>query len=282
MLVKRLIRAQFPQWAELPVRPVLPGGWDNRTFRLGEEMSVRLPSAERYLPQVAKEQRWLPWLAPQLPLPIPVPLAWGKPDAVYPWPWSVYGWLAGESATQDGITDLVAFAAELAHFLRALQQCDVSDAPQPGQHNFFRGGSLSVYDAETRQAIASLGASIDAEAASSIWEQALSTHWGVDPVWIHGDVSAANLLLEKGRLSAVIDFGSSAAGDPACDLTIAWTFLSGESRERFFDTLALDPDTQARARGWALWKALITLAEYRATPLETCPAWHVLQELLSR
>lgn len=280
-LVKRLIHSQFPQWEELPVTPVLPGGWDNRTFRLGEDMSVRLPSAERYMQQVAKEQRWLPWLAPQLPMPIPVPLACGRPEADYPWPWSVYSWLAGEPATHAGIADMNLFASDLAHFLRALQRLETCEAPPPGEHNFFRGGPLRIYDAETRQAISRLGDAIDAQVALAIWQKALHSAWRKAPVWIHGDVSAANLLLEKGRLSAVIDFGSCGVGDPACDLTIAWTLLQGDSRELFYKTLALDPHTWARSRGWALWKALITLAAHRhPTTLHTLPAWHVLKEVL--
>ena len=98
-LVRRLVATQFPEWAGLPVKPVEPGGWDNRTFHLGEHMSVRLPSAARYVLQVEGEHQWLPILAPQLPLPIPVPLAMGRPADGYPWPWSVYRWIDGETAT---------------------------------------------------------------------------------------------------------------------------------------------------------------------------------------
>src|SRR5690348_6050028 len=136
-LVRRLVRAQFPQWADLPIYPVEYDGWDNRTFRLGEEMSVRLPSAQGYVAQVAKEQRWLPRLAPRLPLPIPVPLAQGVPGAGYPWPWSVYRWLAGAPATVAPIADLRAFAATLAQFLSALQAIDARGGPPPGAHNFY-------------------------------------------------------------------------------------------------------------------------------------------------
>ena len=155
-LVRRLVATQFPQWANLPVKPVDVDGWDNTTFRLGEDMSVRLPSAEQYALQVEKEQRWLPRLAPLLPLPIPVPLGKGTPAEGYPFPWSVYRWIEGETAIVERIDDLVEFATTLAGFLTALYRIDSADGPPPGRHNFFRGGPLTVYDGETRQALAAL------------------------------------------------------------------------------------------------------------------------------
>jgi len=264
-LVRHLVAAQFPQWAHLPIRPVEFGGWDNRTFHLGEQMTVRLPSAAAYALQVEKEQRWLPKLAPHLPLPIPVPLAMGQPGDGYPWHWSVYRWLDGEVATIEGIADLRQFALDLADFLVALYRVDATGGPAPGPHNFYRGGPLTVYDGETRQAIAALEGTIDTDAATAVWEDALAATWRGSPVWVHGDVAAGNLLVETGRLSAVIDFGSSGVGDPACDLAIAWTLFIGESREIFRAAIPLDEATWARGRGWTLWKALITLAALPGT-----------------
>ena len=281
-LVSGLVAAQFPRWADLPVTPVEPGGWDNRTFRLGEEMSVRLPSAERYAAQVEKEHRWLPRLAPQLPLPIPVPLAMGVPANGYPWRWSVYRWLGGESAAVERIADLPQFATALAQFLATLYRIDPAGGPPPGPHNFFRGGPLTVYDGETRHAIAALDGTIAAETAAAVWEAALDATWHGPSVWLHGDVSTGNLLVSEGKLSAVIDFGCAGVGDPACDLTIAWTFLSEKSREAFRAARALDDATWARARGWALWKALITLAEHRkANPAKAEEARRVIDEVLA-
>jgi aminoglycoside phosphotransferase (APT) family kinase protein len=259
-LVRRLVAAQFPQWADLHIKPVEFGGWDNRTFHLGDEMSVRLPSAQGYAAQVEKEHLWLPRLAPLLPLPIPSPLAMGAPGEGYPWRWSVYRWIDGEVATIEHITDLHEFATTLAHFLTALQGIDPSGGPLPGAHNFYRGGPLTVYDAETRQALAALGGEIDADAAMAVWEAALDAKWQVPPVWVHGDVAVGNLLVKEGKLSAVIDFGCCSVGDPACDLVITWTFFSGQSREAFRAGLSVDGAAWARGRGWALWKALITLA----------------------
>jgi len=260
-LVRRLVAMQFPQWADLPIRPVKFGGHDNRTFHLGDHMTVRLPSAARYAEQVEKEHRWLPKLAPFLPLPIPIPLAMGIPDYGYPWHWSIYKWIEGENATVENIIDLRQFAIALARFLISLQRIDVTGGPPPGPHNFFRGGSLTIYDGEVRQAIKVLKGKIDIEAVMAVWEAALAATWRNSPVWIHGDVSAGNLLVKNGRLSAVIDFGSSGVGDPACDLSIVWTLFDRESREAFRATLSLDNATWARGRGWTLWKALITLAK---------------------
>jgi aminoglycoside phosphotransferase (APT) family kinase protein len=232
-------------------------------------MTVRLPSAESYVAQVEKEHRWLPELAPQLPLPIPVPLAKGAPAEGYPWPWSVYRWIEGETATLGRIGDLVKFATTLAGFLVALQQVDPTGGPSPGPHNFFRGGSLTVYDTETRQALSTLEGEIHTRAALAVWEAALDAAWHGPPVWFHGDVAWGNLLVEEGRLSAVIDFGTSGVGDPSCDLAISWTLFGGESREAFRAVLQPDDATWARGRGWVLWKSLITLAAHIETnPLE--------------
>lgn len=281
-LVRMLIAAQFPQWSDMAIKPVHQGGWDNRTFHLGDHMTVRLPSGASYAAQVQKEQYWLPRLAPQLPLPIPVPVAMGAPDEHYPWHWSVYGWLAGETARRERIADLTQFANTLAAFLLALQAADATDGPAPGAHNFHRGGSLTVYDAQTRQAIAALGSTIDTGLATAVWDAALAAAWSGPPVWFHGDVASGNLLVRDGRLSAVLDFGTAGVGDPACDLAIAWTLLEGESRQSFKTALPLDPATWARGRGWTLWKALIVYAGLAGTnPLEKENARHVLAEVLA-
>ncbi len=257
----RLIASQFPQWADLPVRPVALDGWDNTTFRLGDEFSVRLPSHDRYVPQVKKEHRWLPMLARQLALPIPEPVAMGEPDNGFPRPWSVYRWISGDTARVDRIASLTAFAADLAGFLASLYAIDASAGPPAGRHSFFRGGPMATYDAESREAIRLLEGELDANAVTEVWEAGLASTWDRSPMWVHGDVTASNLLVAEGTLRAVVDFGCAAVGDPACDLVVAWTFFSGESRDEFRDGLRLDDATWARGRGWALWKALITMAK---------------------
>lgn len=281
-LVRRLVTAQFPEWADLHVTPVALGGWDNRSFRLGRDMTVRLPSGVGYAPQVDKEHRWLPVLAPHLPLPIPVPLAKGVPGEGYPFHWSVYRWLDGENASMERIDDLSVFARTLAGFLTALQRIDTTGGPPPGQHSAFRGFPLETYDADTRRAIEALNGQIASDAATTVWDTAIAaTRHGL-PVWFHGDVSKENLVVKDGCLAGVIDFGCSGVGDPACDVTIAWTLLSGESREEFRTALSLGSDTWARGRGWALWKALITLAQHLDTnPGEAAVARRVIDDVLA-
>jgi aminoglycoside phosphotransferase (APT) family kinase protein len=281
-LAAQLVAEQFPQWAHLPVLAVDRPGWDNRTFRLGDSMSVRLPSAAAYVASVEKEHTWLPRLAPQLPLPIPVPLALGAPGGEYPWPWSVRRWIDGQVSSRERIRDLVAFAGDLAGFLVALQGADASGGPAAGAHCFYRGSSLHVYDSETRDAIAALGPRIDGAAATEVWEAALEATWTGRPVWFHGDVATGNLLLDdRGDLSAVIDFGTCGVGDPACDLVIAWTLFEGESRAVFRRSMPADDAMWARARGWALWKSLITIDNPYAGPWVAEESARVAKEVLA-
>ncbi|MGO4316265.1 aminoglycoside phosphotransferase family protein [Agrobacterium tumefaciens] len=262
--VRALIASQFPQWAELDVRPVELSGWDNRSFRLGDDMLVRLPSAAGYVAQVEKEHRWLPKLAPLLPLPIPKPLAIGEPGQDYPFPWSVYGWLEGEPLARHlGHIDLATIAVDVAAFLKSLQGIDATDGPFAGEHNFHRGGSLAVYDGEARAAALRLVDEVDQRLATEIWQLALSSSWQGQGVWVHGDIAEGNLLVRDGRVSAVIDFGSSGVGDPSSDLILAWNVLDAESRNVFRQAMDLDNATWQRGRGWALWKALITLEAQR-------------------
>jgi aminoglycoside phosphotransferase (APT) family kinase protein len=245
-------------------------------------MSVRVPSGEQYALQVEKEQRWLPVLAAQLPLPIPRPIARGHAGAGYPLDWSVYSWLDGTPAISARVADVARFAADLAGFLIALYRIDAAGGPPPGPHSFLRGAPLTVYAPEARRAIARLGDSIDAAAATDLLDSAVKTSWPRPPVWVHGDVAADNLLVSEDRLAGVIDFGCSAVGDPACDLTIAWTYLEGEPRETFRRALALDSGTWARGRGWALWKAVITLARTRGADTgRAAQARHVMKEVLA-
>jgi len=282
-LAERLVAAQFPQWRGLAIRPVAFGGWDNRTFHLGETMLVRLPSAGRYAAQVDKEQQWLPLLAPNLPVAIPTPLAAGGPAEGYPWRWSIYAWLPGETADRAPIADARAFAADLARFLAALQRIDPAGGPAAGAHSFHRGGSLAVYDAQAREAIDRLNGRQDGARLRAIWDEAMAAERREPPVWVHGDFAPRNLLVREGRLAAVIDFGGLAVGDPACDLAMAWTFLSGDGRLAFRDGLAaLDEATWARGRGWALWKAAILASGVAPGPADDVrEAERVLAEVVA-
>lgn len=256
--MSELVASQFPEWAHLPVSPVEDPGWDNITFRLGDDKSVRLPSAPSYEAQVEKEHRWLPELAGRLPLPIPHPLAKGSPGLGFPRRWSIYRWIPGRTASPQTIRDEEEFAEELAGFLRSLYSLDPTDGPVFGPHSFLRGGPVGVYDEQTRETVAVLAGHIDTTAVMAVWEAAIAAPSNEQDGWVHGDVTGSNLLVDdSGRLSAVLDFGCSAVGDPACDLTVAWTLLHDKGRERFRSAMGLDAATWARARGWALWKALL-------------------------
>jgi aminoglycoside phosphotransferase (APT) family kinase protein len=280
-LVRGLVDRQFPEWADLPIESIEPGGWDNRSFHLGNDMVIRLPSAQVYADQVEKEQRWLTYLAPFLPVEIPAPLRLGEPASEYPWRWSVYRWVDGTIVAPVAVADSAVFATGVAEFLTALQDVDADGGPPPGAHNFHRGGSLMTYDAQTRDAIERLGCRIDAKAAVQLWEAAGRTAWKDPPVWVHGDISIGNLLSRGGRLSGVIDFGNLAIGDPACDLWIAWSVFRGAARETFRSLLQYDPATWLRARAWTLWKALILAAGMTQTnAAEWTDPWPILDEVL--
>jgi aminoglycoside phosphotransferase (APT) family kinase protein len=258
-LVKRLLKAQFPAWSELPVTPVKVDGWDNRTYRLGDSLTARLPTAAAYAPAVDKEDEWLPRLAPFLPVAVPEPVGKGAPGEGYPFNWSVRRWLSGDTASH--VQDLEGFAVSVAEFILALQGCDATGGPAAAAHSFYRGAPPVHYDSETRQALATLEGRVDTAAAAAIWDAALASTWDKPPVWFHGDIAHGNLLVVDDKLSAVIDFGTSGVGDPACDLVIAWTMFAGASRRAFRSTVGQDDATWARARGWALWKSLIVLAD---------------------
>jgi aminoglycoside phosphotransferase (APT) family kinase protein len=281
-LVRRLVASQFPHWADLPVRPVPTSGWDNQTFRLGEHLSVRLPTAREYALAVDKEHRWLPTFAPRVPLPIPVPVARGVPADGYGFHWSVYEWIDGEPARIDGIGDLTGFADDLAAFLVALQHVDPTGGPQPGLHNWFRGGPLQIFDPQVRRAVELLDRRISRDIVMEIWRSALGATGDRQSVWLHGDVALGNLLVRDGVLAAVIDFGTCGVGDPACDLAIAWTLLSGPSRDAFRARLDVGPETWARGRGWALWKTLVVYAgALGGEPAVAAQAQRVIDEIVA-
>ncbi|MFI7218703.1 aminoglycoside phosphotransferase family protein [Micromonospora maritima] len=277
-LVRTLVATQFPQWAHLPVAAVMRQGWDNRTFRLGDDLLARLPSAEGYASGIAKEDRCLPMLARHLPLPVPEPVATGEPAAGYPYPWSVRRWLPGDTLEAAHDVDRTAVARDLAAFLVALRRIPTADGPAAGRHSAFRGCHPSVYGDDVEQALDRLGDRVDGDACREVWARALTSAWPHAPVWFHGDVAAGNLLVAGGRLAAVIDFGTCGVGDPACDLVPAWTWCVGAERAVFRDAVGLGADAWRRARGWALWKVLVSVAYGEGSPAEPL---RVLAEVLA-
>jgi aminoglycoside phosphotransferase (APT) family kinase protein len=280
-LVEQLIAAQFPAWAELSVTPIKSAGTDNALYRLGEKLVVRLPRVEWAVAQVSREQHWLPQLAPHLSLPIPTPIAKGKPDFGYPWNWSVYEWLEGEMANRWHF-DHVSLARDLAFFLQELQQIDTAGAPPIGVENFGRGVPLSERDEQVRSCIAQCKPFYNTDVLTAAWETALHAPvWEHAPVWIHGDLHAGNMLTQDGKLSAIIDFGCFGIGDPACDLQPAWNLLSAEARDVFRTTLGVDDPTWMRGRGWALSWGIIALPYYHQTnPTLADMARHTIEAVL--
>ena len=259
-LVRRLLAEQFPRWADLPIDPVASYGTDHDIYRLGEHLAARLPRIGWATKQAAKEAKWLPKLAPHLPLAVPVQLAMGHPGAGYPFDWSVYEWLPGENANGT-IDDLVQAAVDLAAFVNALRQVDATGADPRPPHG--RGGPLAEGDEQVRRSIAELGDRIDGDSTLRSWEESLyAPAWDGAEVWVHGDLLPGNLLVVDGRLSAVIDFGGLYVGDPACDVQPAWNVFAGDSRIRFRAELEVDDASWLRGRGWALYQAVSALAYY--------------------
>ncbi len=276
-LVRRLVDAQFPPFADRPLHRVEPWGTDNAIFRLGDDLVVRLPRIAWATGQIDKEATWLPVLAPHLTVAIPEPIAIGEPAEGYPYRWAVHRWLPGELAGPANIADPVRFAEDLARVVDELRAVPVVGAPPA--HN--RARPLADYDTSTRRAIAAARHLVDAGAALDLWEAALAApaHDG-SPVWVHGDLEG-NCLVTDGHLSGLVDWGSACAGDPAVDVQAAWSPLfDDESRARFLELVGADEATFARARGAAVNQACAALPYYLHTyPLIVERSRHKLQAL---
>ncbi|MFE6151438.1 aminoglycoside phosphotransferase family protein [Streptomyces sp. NPDC057889] len=277
-LVRRLVDAQFPEWAGLPLTEVVSAGTSNAMYRLGEDMAVRLPRLAGSAQDVDKEHRWLPLLAGALPVAIPTPLGKGTPGEGYPWPWSVYRWLDGANPAPGRISEPALLATDLAEFVTVLRRVDTAGGPAS-----YRSEPLAERDEVTRSAIHELRAELDGDAATAVWGSALRAQgWSGPAAWIHADLQPGNVLVADGRLSAVIDFGCLGLGDPAVDLIAAWYLLPAGAREVFRTGSGADDDAWARGRGWALSVALLELRHYReSNPVMASIARHVIAELLT-
>lgn len=281
-LVTRLLRAQFPQWAELPVAPPQRLGTSNAIFQLGEDLSVRMPRTAGAQNQIRNEERWLPLLAPGAPIRLPTPLAVGAPGEGYPYIWAVHSWLPGRAVDFDALDDPCHDAGTLAGFMRAIQAHDTTGGPSPLGGGSDRGAPLATRDARVRVCVDELGELIDREAVLASWEASIdATPYDGPGVWIHGDLCPGNLIEDGGRITAAIDFGSLNVGDPACELLIAWNLFRGASRDAFREAAGCAEDIWLRGRGWALSCAVIGLPYYMDShPPSVAQAWHVLREVL--
>lgn len=265
-LVAALLQEQFPAWADRPLHPVPSGGTDNALFRLGDELVVRLPYRQAgAAAQIQKEHTWLPKLSSRVPLEVPFPVVMGLPGQGYPCPWSIYRWIDGENVAPGVLASDPSTARGLADFVRALGKVDLAKGPRPGEHNFGRGAPLIERDEATREGIDACTDDLDVAAAGRIWRAGLEASQVVPERWIHGDLKGDNLLFREGQLAAVIDFGGLAVGDPAYDLTIAWTGFAEPARNTFREHVSVDEDTWQRARALALSIAVIALPYYRAS-----------------
>lgn len=282
-LVQRLLEAQQPDLAHLPVQ-MLANGWDNLLCRLGDELVVRMPRRAQAAALITHEQRWLPVLAPRLPLPVPVPVRVGEPGAGYPWHWSIVPFLPGHPAASAGPADGGLAAVALAEFLAALHTPADPDAPS----NPYRGVPLAMRSRLFTEAVGRLDGSIDSAAAARAWASALAAPaWDRPAVWLHGDLHPANILVHRGHISAVIDFGDITAGDPAADLAVAWMMLAADAHPVFraaygrASTHAVTEDLWARAEGWALALALVFLAYSADNPMMAGVGERTLAAVLS-
>jgi aminoglycoside phosphotransferase (APT) family kinase protein len=261
--VGRMIARRFPLWAGLPLEPVPSPGTDNVMLRLGHDLVVRLPRHPGALPGLETERRWLPRVAPALPVDVPVPLAEGEPDEGYPYPWTVCRWLPGTNP--EPASGSRECAVELAEFLRALRSVPVpvlapDDASPPRP---YRGGPLGARRTDTLTAIDACAGLLDIGVVRAVWDEVARVPEGTGPsVWLHSDLQPGNLLVRDGRLTGVLDFGGLGVGDGAADLAPAWSVLRPEARGAFRAALGEDEATWARGRAWALSIALVALPYY--------------------
>ena len=259
--VRRLLAAQFPRLAGLPVSEVRSTGTVNAIFRLGGQLCVRLPRLPGYAGGIDREWHCLPRLAPHLPLRIPEPVAIGHPEPWYPFRWAIYRWIGGRPYADELAGDERQAARDLAGFVAALRRVDGIAGASPAGRK-----PLREADAMTRAAIGSAAQVIDCDAAIAAWERALTAPaWDGTPVWIHSDLLRPNLLVERGRLHAVIDFGGAGMGDPAADVIAAWSVFGAAGRAVFRAALAVDDGTWERARGFALHQAALIIPYYART-----------------
>lgn len=278
-LVLRLIAEQHPDLVGLPLTPVA-NGWDNAIFRLGNDLAVRLPRRQAAAELIRNEQRWLPELSQGLAAGTPVPVRTGGPSSYFPWYWTITRWLDGALAAATEPAGRSNAAADLARFVTAFHRPAPADAPR----NPVRGVPLSTRNAAVEERIAAAGLSRE---LLDLWRVLCDQpEWTGPPLWLHGDLHAANLLLNpEGRLTGVLDFGDLTAGDPATDLAAAWLVFDRDGRRTFIDRINRDRPqdgaTWQRARGWALCMASAMAATSDDNPSFQTMGIRILDDVLT-
>lgn len=259
-LVRRLLEAQCPRLAQLPVR-LHDEGWDNSTFRVGTEHAVRLPRRAAAVALLLHEQRWLPRVAERLDVAVPAPVHLGAPGPGYPWPWSVVPWIAGSTASEAALGP--GQAARLGRFLRALHRPASPDAPA----NPFRGRPLAERDEFVTSRLALLRSrGLETAPLEAGWRRGVEARRPRRAVWLHGDLHPRNVIVRDGVITGIIDWGDICGGDAATDLASAWTLLAPGQRPAFWSEYpATDVDLPVRALAWAVFfgVALATTEEER-------------------
>ncbi|MFG1908792.1 aminoglycoside phosphotransferase family protein [Kribbella sp. NPDC048928] len=265
-LVRELVAGQFPQWAALPLEPVDSGGMVNAIYRLGSDLSVRLPLRPSSIDAVRREQAKLAALAPVLPVAIPAVEAIGSPTDAFPGEWSVHRWLTGTHPAAGALADPHGLATDLAAFVEAFRRIDLPDRPPAYLGERRTRAPMVDMDDSTRQAIGELDSLIDTRAALTSWEESLAAPYDGREVWVHSDLTPGNLLVSAdGRLTAVLDFETCGVGDPACDLFPAWHLLPTNVRDEFRTALNVDDATWLRGRGRVLSQAVNVWAYQKDT-----------------
>lgn len=281
-LVNSLLKKQFPEFENLEIIALDYSSVDNKIFRLGDEYLIRLPSAKKYSFQSEKEQKFLSKIADFVTIKVPELVRAGKKSDIYPSNFSIFKWIDGETAKNIQQENKEQFAFDLANILLEFQKINIENFPCSDQKNFYRGGDLNNYNQEFLYSLNHVKDLINYNNAQEIWNLALNSKFSHKNQFVHGDLSGDNILIKNEKLEAIIDFGLMCQGDPACDLVIYWKFFDKKSREIFKNRLNFNEETWNRARGWCLWKSVITLDKIKdKKPKEAKDEILLIRDILS-
>lgn len=265
-IAKELIDSQFPQYKELKIEKIASQGHDNTTFQLGANYTISFPNKDMYQESIQSVYDFLPKIQEYLSIKIPIKMHIGNPSTLFSYRWSIQRYIEGQSSNLilESI-DLNQFATELAKILKEfknIKNLDRENKLRPSPKNFFRGGDLIIYKSDIEQSLSILkDEQIDKVWINKIWKHAISVPWKGENLFVHGDIAQGNIIFNDNKLEGIIDFGTMACGDPACDLMMAWNTFTGESRAIFKKIVDYDNDTWIRGMAWTLWKGLLEISQ---------------------